>query len=228
MKAMILAAGRGERMRPLTDDTPKPLLKAGSKRLIEYHLLALRKAGITELVINTGWLGEQLPRVLGNGSQYNVSIIYSEEGYPALETAGGIIKALDQLGPEPFLVVNGDVFTDFHFGKLTLSGNDLGKLVLVPNPQHNAAGDFGLEKGKIVNGSRQEMLTFSGIGIYRPEMFEEFAQQRMPLKPVLDKAIDRRLLSGEVYKGRWMDIGTVERFRQLDRELSGKDQSRIT
>ncbi len=217
MRAMILAAGRGERMRPLTDTTPKPLLEVGGKRLIEYHILALREAGVRELVINHAYLGEQIEQTLGDGSRYDVSIRYSAEG-EALETAGGIQRALPLLGDAPFIVVNGDIFTDFPFAGLPREPQGCAHLVLVNNPPHNPAGDFALKAGQ-VRDEGDERLTFSGIGIYRPELFAALEPGRAPLAPLLRQAMARDEVSGEVYQGEWLDIGTPQRLQELDRRL---------
>jgi MurNAc alpha-1-phosphate uridylyltransferase len=219
---MILAAGRGERMRPLTDHTPKPLLSAGGHRLIEYHILALARAGITELVINHAHLGEQVEALLGDGGRYGVSIRYSPEGEGrALETGGGIFRALPLLGPEPFVVVNGDVYCDYPFERLPPSLDGLAHLVLVDNPEHHPEGDFALEGGRLsADGSPR--LTFSGIGVYRPELFEGCEEGAFPLAPLLRGAMARGLVSGEHYRGMWMDIGTPQRLEQLDNMLRGE------
>jgi N-acetyl-alpha-D-muramate 1-phosphate uridylyltransferase len=221
MKAMVLAAGRGERMRPLTDREPKPLLRVGGRRLIEYHLLRLAAGGFREVVINTAWLGDMIPAVLGSGAQYGLAITYSHERPEALETGGGIFQALPLLGSGPFLLVNGDVWTDMDFGALRRPPptGSLAHLALVPNPPQHARGDFRLEQGWV---SEDEGLrhTYSGIGIYRPEFFEGCRPGKFPLLPLLRRAIAQRALSGEVYEGRWYDIGTAERLASLDAELS--------
>ncbi len=220
MKAMILAAGRGERMRPLTDSRPKPLLKVDGKALIDYHLEGLADAGITEVVINHAWLGEQIEAWLGDGAWFGVNIEYSREG-EALETAGGIRTALPLLGDEPFVVVNGDIWTDYDFARLDPEPDGLAHLVMVDNPQHNPDGDFCLQDGKL---SREDSprLTFSGIGVYRPEMFADLdAGVAEPLLPLLLAAMARREISGEYYDGDWRDIGTPERLLALDQELRG-------
>ncbi|MCB1756671.1 MAG: nucleotidyltransferase family protein [Gammaproteobacteria bacterium] len=219
MKAMILAAGRGERMRPLSDTCPKPLLQAGPNRLIEYHIFALKKAGVSELVINTGWLADMIHQEIGDGADYGLRIRYSDEGYPALETAGGIVNALPLLGDEPFIVVNGDIFTDFDFSRLHLAPDDLGHLVLIPNPPHHPHGDFGLH-GHRVTGNPERSWTFSGVALYRPSLFSGLAPGRRPLKPVLDEAIGNDRLSGEIHLGRWYDVGTPERLEELDQRLA--------
>lgn len=219
MKAMILAAGRGERLRPLTDATPKPLLKAGPNRLIEYLIMDLVEAGFKEIVINHAHLGEQFPKALGNGSHYGAQINYSAEEY-GLETAGGIINALPLLGDEPFLVVNGDIWTQFPFSHLknTLTEGNLCHLVLVNNPEHNPDGDFGLRSGKVLSEADKK-YTFSGIAIYHPAFFEGYDVQKLPLKPLLLDAIGKQLASGELYAGEWSDIGTIERLQLLEAAL---------
>ena len=218
MKAMILAAGRGERMRPLTDHTPKPLLQAGGRPLIEHLIVALVEAGITELVINHAHLGEQVEATLGDGSRWGASIRYSPEA-EALETAGGIHRALPLLGSEPFLVVNGDIATDFPFATLLGRPIDLAHLVLVPNPEHHPRGDFGLQDGKAMDGG-DIRYTFGGIGVYRPELFKDCVPGRFPLAPLLRSAMALGSVSGELHQGMWMDIGTMERLQAFDDYLS--------
>lgn len=216
MKAMILAAGRGERMRPLTDHTPKPLLRAGGHRLIEYHILALARAGITELVINHAHLGAQIEAELGDGTRYGVKIRYSAEGEgKALETGGGIFRALPLLGTEPFIVVNGDVYCDYPFNALPKAPDGLAHLVLVDNPPHHPEGDFVLEDGRVL-AEGATRLTFSGIGLYHPQLFEACEAGAFPLAPLLRDAMGRGQVSGEHYRGLWMDIGTPQRLEQLD------------
>ena len=208
---MILAAGRGERMRPLTDTVPKPLLRIGGQALIERHVHALARAGITGLVINHAHLGEQIIKALGDGHAYGVSIRYSPETDGSLETGGGIMNALPLLGAEPFLVVNGDIWTDFPFASLPARIDDLAHLVMVDNPEHHPEGDFSLSAGEL---SRQgpAMLTYAGIGVYRPELFAGCSPGAFPLGPVLREAMDARQVSGEQYTGNWFDIGTPERL----------------
>ncbi len=217
MKAMILAAGRGERMRPLTDNTPKPLLRVGGAYLIEYHLRALAKAGFETVVINHAHLGEQIEQALGDGSRYGLSIIYSPEG-SALETGGGIFRALPLLGDEPFLVVNGDVWTDYPFERLKIQPLQLAHLILVDNPPQHTKGDFALQEGRVTE-TEGERLTFSGIGIYRPELLAGCKPGAFPLAPILRRAMAAGQVSGERYQGRWFDIGTPERLAQLDELL---------
>lgn len=219
MKAMILAAGRGERMRPLTDETPKPLLPAGGRALIEYHIEGLARAGFTDLVVNHAHLGAQLEAALGDGSRYGVSIHYSPEG-EALETGGGIFRALPRLGPEPFVVVNGDIWTDYPFACLPHQLVGLAHLVLVDNPPHHPQGDFALDRGRIHDHDGPR-LTFSGIGVYRPALFDGCRDGRFPLAPLLRRAMAAGQVTGERYGGRWVDVGTPERLARLDRELGG-------
>jgi N-acetyl-alpha-D-muramate 1-phosphate uridylyltransferase len=221
---MILAAGRGERMRPLTDREPKPLLRVWGKRLIEYHLEGLAAAGFREVVVNTAWLGDLIPAALGSGGQYGLAITYSHERPEALETGGGIFQALPLLGSAPFLLVNGDVWTDIDFAALRRPPptGSLAHLVLVRNPPHHARGDFAIEPHgpgwlSEVEGSRH---TYSGVGIYRPEFFAGCTPGRFPLLPLLRRAIAQRALSGELHQGRWYDIGTIERLAALDEELT--------
>ena len=220
MKSMILAAGRGERLRPHTDITPKPLIQVGEHRLIEYHLINLANAGITDIIINTSWLADQIKATLGDGSRYSVKIVYSFEGDEALETAGGIVNALPLLDDEPFIVVNGDIWCDYDMSQLVSA--DLtheAHLVLVNNPEHNASGDFALEDGCVSN-SGERMLTYSGIGLYTPEFFAAIPPGKKALGPILRKKSDQNRISGEFYNGKWVDIGTIERLAQLRSFLS--------
>ena len=218
MKAMILAAGRGERMRPLTDRTPKPLLEAGGRPLIQYHIEALRDAGFRELVINHAHLGAQLVERLGNGEQLGVRINYSPEPEGALETGGGIKRALALLGEQPFLVVNGDIWTDYPYQQLHREPAGLAHLVLVDNPQHNPDGDFQLKGDKVTEEGKQK-LTFSGIGLYRPGLFSHTPDGAFPLAPLLCSAMQDGQVSGEYYAGQWMDIGSPQRLSELDLKL---------
>ncbi|MDG4595832.1 MAG: nucleotidyltransferase family protein [Candidatus Contendobacter sp.] len=219
MKAMILAAGRGERMRPLTDHTPKPLLPVAGQPLIVHHLKALRAAGIGEIVINTGHLGAQLPAMLGDGRDWGVRIAWSPEPPDALETGGGVFQALPLLGPEPFLVVNGDVWTDYPFARLLATPDVSAHLVLVGNPAHHPGGDFALTDDGRVEESGARRLTFSGISVLRPELFAGCAPGRFPLGPLLRRAMAVGQVRGEYYAGDWRDIGTPQRLAELDREL---------
>ena len=213
---MLLAAGRGERLRPITDTLPKPLVPIAGKPLIAYHLEALARARIREVVINLSWLGEKIRTALGDGGRYGVSIAYSEEGPTPLETGGGIHRALTLLGTGPFLVVNSDVWTDMDFSRLPPpdEGADA-RLVLAPNPAHHPRGDFGLE-GDFVVASEVERFTYTGIGMFRPELFDGCVPGKFPLLPLLQRAIAARRLRGEVFRGEWLDIGSPQRLAQLD------------
>lgn len=226
MKAMILAAGRGERMRPLTDTCPKPLLKAGGEPLIGWHLRRLKAAGFDEIVINHAWLGRQIEETLGNGAAYGVRIAYSPEGEKGLETAGGIATALPLLGDTPFLVVNGDVMTDIDFhaafavAEALQQQRMLAHLWLVDNPPHNSAGDFALlDNGSIASScDNGTALTFSGMGVYHPALFADTPpRQAAKLAPLLRAAMDSGCVSGEHHHGLWLDVGTVERLAEADK-----------
>ena len=219
MKAMVLAAGRGERMRPITDTVPKPLVRVGGRPLIAWHLAALARAGVREVVINLSWLGEQLRTALGAGADFGLRITYSEEGPVALETGGGIFRALPLLGPEPFLVLSGDIWTDIDLGGVQLEPEAQAHLVLIPNPPHHPRGDFGLE-GNVVVQRDSERLTYANVGIYRPEFFAGCAAGRFPLLEPLNRAIAAHLVRGEVHRGAWSDVGTPERLAQLEARLS--------
>ena len=212
---MILAAGRGERLRPLTDATPKPLLAVRGRPLIERHVLALARAGIERIVINLAWLGAQISEYLGDGARYGVAIMYSDERPQALETAGGIFRALPYLKPEPFAVVNGDVYTDFPFETLRLASNRDAHLVLVPNPPQHAQGDFGLEHG-LALAAAASRHTFSGIALYRASFFDGCTDGVFPLKPLLVRSMAAGRCSAELYPGVWEDIGTADRLRALN------------
>lgn len=233
MKAMILAAGRGERMRPLTDTTPKPLLQIAGKRLIEYHIEALVQAGISELVINHAWLGEQIKTYLGDGSRYGARIQYSREEQ-ALETAGGIKKALNLLGAEPFIVVNGDVYTDYSYAQLAclLNGpvltNRMAHLVLVPNPEHHPKGDFYCRNHQVSGQqgfAQEQRYTFSGIACYQPELFHNLETGKQALAPVLRAAMAKQQVSGEIYQGIWCDIGTPQRLQEINNQAKNSSES---
>lgn len=221
MKAMILAAGRGERMRPLTDGLPKPLLTVGGKALIVHHLEALARAGVREVVVNLAWQSAKLRAALGDGSAFGVQILYSDEGEVARETGGGILHALPLLGEAPFLVVNGDIWTDFPFGRLALGAAADARLVLVPNPPQHPRGDFSLAGERVgeEDGPDVTRHTYAGIGLYRPELFAGCAPGRFPLLPLLRRAIAAGRLQGEVYRGVWQDIGTPARLAALEAAL---------
>jgi len=221
MKAMILCAGRGERMRPLTDRTPKPLLPVAGKPLVQYHIEKLAAVGVTEIVINHAWLGERLEDVLGDGRQWGVSIQYSAEG-EALETAGGIIKALPLLGREPFIVINGDVWTDYPFSRLLEVSPERAHLVLVENPDHNAAGDFALTEGGRVLNEGTEKFTFSGVSVMTAQLFSGLNRRKLALAPLLREAIDQQQLTGELFRGEWVDVGTPERLASLDESVRNR------
>jgi len=219
MKAMLLAAGRGERMRPLTDAVPKPLVPVGGRALIVWHLLALARAGIREVVINLSWLGAQLRDALGDGSKFGVSIAWSDEGPVPLETGGGIFHALRLLGPDPFLVVNADIWTDIDFGRLAREPDAHAHLVLIPNPPHHPRGDFGLEGDRVVNRETGR-LTYTGVGVYSCEFFAGCTAGRFPLLPLLNRAIAAGRARGEVHRGEWCDVGTAERLASLSARVS--------
>ena len=218
---MILAAGRGERLRPHTDHTPKPLLPIAGKPLIEHHIEALVAAGITELVINHAWLGDQIEAALGDGARLGASIRYSAEGGSALETGGGIFRALPLLGDEPFLVVNGDVMTDFDFRQLPQRLSGLAHLVLVPNPPHHPAGDFALYGGQVASAG-EATWTFSGIGVYHPRLFAGCHDGAFPLAPLLRRAMADGQVSGELYQGLWIDVGTEQRLQEAEAALKAR------
>lgn len=215
---MILAAGRGERMRPLTDSLPKPLLRVKGKPLIVWHLEKLSRNGFKDVVINIAHIGYKIPEYLGDGSKWNVNISYSDEQeIGALESAGGIKKALSLLGDKPFLVVNGDVFCDYEFDATFELKGKKAHLILVPNPEHNPKGDFGLSDGLVLNTDR-EMYTFSGISYYHPSFFDEVALQKSPLAPLLRNAITKNEISGELFENMWHDIGTPQRLKEINND----------
>lgn len=220
MKAMILAAGRGERMRPLTDLLPKPLLAVGGKPLIVHHIEKLKSAGVTELVINHAWLGHKLVENLGDGSALGVTIQWSAEE-SALETAGGIVQALPLLGADPFLVINGDTWLDLDYHTLVSQslGDDLAHLWLVPNPPQHPAGDFALQEGRVMD---TPAFTFSGVGLYDPAAFTGLAGGARKLAPLLRDWMAQGRVGGSLLAGEWRDIGTVERLRELDDQLQAR------
>lgn len=219
MKAMILAAGRGERMRPLTDSVPKPLLQAGDRSLIEHHIDALARAGVTRIVINHARLGGMIEAHLGDGARHGVEIVYSPEGPAALETGGGILRALPLLGDAPFLVVNADVWTDLPFADLPRRPPGLAHLALVPNPPEHPAGDFALDSGGRVANDGPARYTYAGIAVLSPALFAHSTPGAFPLAPLLRAAADRGEVTGELHAGSWMDIGTPERLERLRESL---------
>lgn len=219
MRAMILAAGRGERMRPLTDNTPKPLLEAGDKPLIVHQIERLRAAGIEKIVINLAWQADAMEAALGDGSAFDVKIYYSREPHGALETAGGIRHALDLLGDRPFIAVNADVYSDFPLTDLdALAPGDWAHLVLVNNPAHHPEGDFALQRGRVRLESAPRR-TYAGIGVFDPGLFAGLAPGVRALRPVLERAIAAGRVSGQCHEGMWLDIGTPDRLAELDRLL---------
>ncbi len=212
---MLLAAGLGKRLRPLTNKTPKPLIKVAGKPLIEYHLENLKSAGFKEVIINLSHLGEMIEEHLGDGSRFNLEIDYSREGPQPLETAGGIINALPLLGSKPFLVMNADIWCNHSLSFANLSHDKLAHLVLVAKPKHNFDGDFAYEFGKIYNTGKNH-LTFSGIGIYSPKIFKDFATEKSALAPILRSLVNKQLVSAEYFTGNWFDIGTKERLVEAE------------
>ena len=222
MKAMILAAGKGERMRPLTLHTPKPLIRAGGVPLIEFHLRALAAAGFKEVVINHAWLGQQIEDALGDGQRYGLSLSYSAEGEP-LETGGGIFRALPLLGDEPFLVVNGDIWTDCDLAPLRRPIAGLAHLVLTANPAHHPAGDFSLNEGQVRDAETgAETLTYSGIAVLHPRLFAGCSPGAFKLAPLLRQAMAAGQVSGERLQGHWVDVGTVERLAEVEALLKAR------
>jgi len=219
MKAMILAAGRGERMRPLTDHRPKPLLEVGGKPLIVWHIERLAHLGFREIVINIAHLGHMLPEELGDGSRWGVSITYSDEHKEgALESAGGIIKAVPLLGDDTFLVVNGDVWSDYAFDPEFDFKDDLAHLILVPNPVQHPNGDFALQGDRVMDDGEPK-YTFSGIGYYQPKLFEGLKYGKRALAPILREVMKEEQVSGELYEGVWHDIGTPRRLAEINRQV---------
>jgi len=218
LKAMILAAGRGERMRPLTEKLPKPLLEVGGHRLIEYHIAALFDLGVRDVVVNLSWHGNRIREALGDGRTHGVAIRYSEEGPEPLGTGGGLFAALPLLGDQPFLVVNGDVWTDFPLRSLKAPADSLAHLVLVDNPEHHPGGDFGLGAGGRATAG-PDKLTFSGVSMLDPRLFDGCTPGTFALKPLLDGALGKGMLSGQRYGGAWRDVGTPARLAALDAEL---------
>lgn len=231
MKALIFAAGLGERMRPLTNHTPKPLLVVGGKPLIVWHLEKLAAIGVSDVVINTSWLAEQFPAALGDGERWGLRLHYSYEGTRPLETGGGMLHALPMLGNAPFLLVNGDVWTDYDFSRLPREPAGLAHLVMVDRPQQATHGDFALDDGGFVRSEGDLRLTYAGLGVYRPELLEDWRThsrhedvEEMPprfrLAPILRAFMGQSLITGEHHRGRWTDVGTPERLARLDAELT--------
>jgi len=217
MKAMILAAGQGKRMRPLTDTIPKPLIKVKDKELIVYHIEKLATLGFKQIIINIAYLGYKIPEALGNGERWGVELIYSDEQeIGGLESAGGIVKALTLLGDDTFLVVNADIFCNYNFDINFDLKDKLAHLILVKNPQHNLDGDFGL-KDKIVLNESDKMFTFSGIGYYSPKFFDGLKVEKKPLAPLLRAAINTKQISGSLHDGIWHDIGTPQRLEEINK-----------
>ncbi|HCI13587.1 MAG: mannose-1-phosphate guanylyltransferase [Gallionellales bacterium GWA2_60_142] len=226
---MLLAAGRGERMRPLTDHTPKPLLEVGGKPIIVWHIEQLVRAGITELVVNHAHLGHLIEAALGDGSRYGANIRYSPEA-SALETAGGIANAMPLLGDEPFAVINGDVFCDYDFSRLPAIAANLGgddaHLVMVDNPEQHPNGDFHLRDGRLVPAGDLPKLTFSGIGVYRPQLFAHIPRGNVaPLGPLLRERIASGCVGGEHHRGWWVDVGTPQRLADLDNRIRSQQNA---
>jgi N-acetyl-alpha-D-muramate 1-phosphate uridylyltransferase len=217
-RALVLSAGRGERMRPLTLATPKPLLEAGGKALIRWHLEALARAGFGEVAVNVSWLGAKLRAALGDGSAFGLAIRWFEEGDEPLEVAGGIRNALDYLGPEPFMVVNGDIFADYPLPPPAPAAGLLAHLVLVPNPPEHPRGDFGLECGELRHAGAPA-YTYAGIASFRPELFSALAPGKHRLRPLLERALLAGRVSAEVHRGQWTDVGTPDRLAALDARL---------
>lgn len=219
MRAMILAAGRGERMRPLTDKTPKPLLHVGGKPLIEYHLAALADIGVRDVVINLAWLGNEIRAELGSGERWGVNIEYSLEEQGALETGGGIFQALPLLGADPFIVLSGDVWSVYSLQHLPhLAASDVAHFVLVPNPDFHERGDFGLRGDRVIDDA-PERYTYANIGVFRPEFFASCSAGKFPLAPLMFDWIRKGRVSGELFAGRWCNVGTPAQLEQLDHEL---------
>ncbi|MGK0296580.1 MAG: MurNAc alpha-1-phosphate uridylyltransferase [Gammaproteobacteria bacterium] len=218
VKAMILAAGKGERMLPLTKEIPKPLLHIGGKSLIQYHIEALAKASVSEVIINTGRFGEKIEKKFGNGKNYGINIRYSHEGIEPLGTGGGVHNVLPLLGNAPFILINGDIYTNFNYSSLQSLTDHLAHIIMVDNPAHNSNGDFTLH-GRTVGENGQIMLTFSGIGVYQPRLFYDAGKQMISFIPALRQAINQEKVTGEHYQGKWHDVGTPDRLNSLNQEL---------
>jgi MurNAc alpha-1-phosphate uridylyltransferase len=214
--AMLLAAGRGERLRPLTQNVPKALVEVHGVSLLERHLLSLSDAGVETAVINLGWLGEQIVERIGSGERYGLNVIYSPEGNNILETGGGIFRALPMLGSEPFIVINSDIYTDMPIPGIDLNGGASGHLVMVPRPAYRNTGDFDLVDGIVRNTDRSELI-FAGVAVYRPGFFKDCVPGRFSMVPLMRAAADAGELTGSVYRGEWADVGTPERLAELNR-----------
>jgi MurNAc alpha-1-phosphate uridylyltransferase len=232
MKALIFAAGLGERMRPLTDTTPKPLLRVGGKPLVEWHLEKLAALGIRDVVVNTSWLADQFPASLGNGARWNLRLHFAFEGDTPLETGGGMLNALPLLGDAPFLLVNGDVWTDVDFAALPRAPRGLAHLVMVDRPPQATHGDFALDADGCVRADGDHKLTYAGIGVYRPQLLDGWrdiiatptlahGKPKFPLAPLLRAHMAHGAITGEHHRGRWTDVGTPERLARLDADLRG-------
>lgn len=240
MKALIFAAGLGERMRPLTNHTPKPLLQVGNRPLIAWHLEKLAALGVSDVVVNTSWLAEQFPATLGDGSQWGLRLHYSYEGPTPLETGGGMLHALPLLGDEPFLLVNGDIWTDYDFALLPRQPAGLAHLVMVDRPVHATNGDFALDADGHVRADGGLLLTYSGLGVYRPNLLDDWRAMvgsepgadrdppRFKLAPILKSKMPAALITGEYHRGHWTDVGTPERLASLNHALSGTDVENLT
>ncbi len=236
MKALVFAAGLGERMRPLTDTTPKPLLRVGGKRLVEWHLEKLAALGVRDVVLNTSWLAAQFPQALGDGARWGLRIAYAYEGGTPLETGGGMWNALPLLGgahgsDEAFLLVNGDVWSDYDFARLPAEPAGLAHLVMVDRPTHAKQGDFALDDHGALHAEGPHLLTYAGIGMYRPQLFDGWrdivvapamveGKPKFPLAPLLRARMHAGLVTGEHHRGRWTDVGTPERLAELDAALA--------
>lgn len=224
--AMILAAGRGQRMRPLTDDRPKPMLSVGGQPLIFYHLHKLARANVQRVVINHAWHGKVMRDAIGDGRDFGLEVIWSGEPPGGLETAGGIIRALPHLGGNEFIVVNGDVWSNFDYVQLpALAPDQLGHLVLVPNPEHHPNGDFMLSDGQVGTASNEsQSFTFAGISVLHSQLFDGYIDGFMKLRPFFERAIDAGRLTGELFEGSWCDVGTPTRLAQLDGQLRAQQK----
>lgn len=215
MIAMILAAGRGERLRPVTDSVPKSLVEINGQALLDRHLRSLAKGGVETVVINLGWLGEQITERIGSGEEFDLNVVYSQEGDNILETGGGIHRALPMLGADPFLVINADIYTDMPLPDVQLGDDDMAHLICVPVPQDKSSGDFAIVDGRLRNDG-EPMFTFSGVSIYRPEFFADCTPGRFSVVPMLRAAVDADKVSGSIYSGLWRDVGTPERLAELN------------